>query len=395
MLLEDCAVPAEALESCLERLRAFTERYQPHFKRREQRELCEVYLQGLLSPLDRKSVEPIAIAAGRPRRGLQHFVGAGKWDDEAVSREFRAHVAQELGDPGGLLIVDPSDFPKKGKHSVGVKRQWCGRLGKEENCQSGVFLSYSSPKGNALVGRELYLPKEWADDPERRKECHVPEEVEFRKSWQIADDWLMTHGHQFPHEWILADEGLGKSGEFRSSLRRRGERYLMQIQARRTVRIINSRYPKGRRKGGKGRRRMDPCRQVAEWAKALPPSAWTKVYVRAGEKQPIEQYALRRKVHTKSKGRFYPHVETLLVTKTPGPKPEYRYWLSNDEGKQPLEEVVWVASQRHWIERDFQRAKGEVGLADYEVRSWVGWHHHMTLAMLALFFLTLEQRRLG
>lgn len=385
MLLEDCVVRPESLRPCLERLRDFAERYQPHFERSEQRALCLDYLTGLLSPLGRKSVEPIAVAAGLPRRPLQRFVGAGKWNDEALMRELRAHVARELGHSEGVLVVDPSEFAKKGTHSVGVKRQWCGRLGKEENCQSGVFLSYASPKGHTLVGRELYLPKEeWAERPARRKACHVPEEVQFRTSWQLADDWLTAHAHELPHRWILADEGLGKSGDFRASLRQRGERYLLQIQGLRTIRIVGKRQAKKR----------PPFQGVGSWAEGLPASAWRRFKVRAGEKGWIEQYALRRTVQTKSHGRIYPHLETLVVTRTPGPRPEYRYWLSNDEDAS-LEELVSAGAQRHWIEQALQRAKSEVGLADYEVRSWVGWYHHMTLSLLALLFLVLEQRRVG
>lgn len=384
MLLEDCVVRPQSLRPCLERLSVFAERYQPHFGRSEQRVLCLEYLTGLLSSLDRKSVEPIAVAAGRPRRSLQRFVGAGKWDDEAVMREFRSHVAEELGDPAGVLVVDPSEFAKKGTHSVGVKRQWCGRLGKEENCQSGVFLSYASPKGHTLIARELYLPEEWAEDRTRRRECHVPDEVQFRKSWQIADDWLLAHAHELPHRWILGDEGLGKSGDFRANLHRRGEHYLLQVQGARTIRIVGRRQPK----------KCPAFQGVGSWAEALPASAWKRFKVRAGEKGWIEQYALRRTVQTQSHGRIYPHIETLVVTKTPGPRPEYRFWLSNDPAAS-LGQMVEAAAQRHWIEQAFERAKSEVGLADYEVRSWVGWHHHMTLALLALFFLVLEQRRVG
>ena len=390
LLLDDCQVDPQSLMSCLERLRGFLERYQPHFVRREQRELCAVYLRGLLSGLDRKSVEPIATAADLPRRPLQRFVGEGKWDDEPLMRELRAHVAKELGASDGVLIVDPSEFPKKGRHSVGVKRQWCGHLGKTESCQSGVFLSYQSSKGRALVASELYLPQEWAEDVARRKACHVPDEVVFKPSWQIADDWLLAHAHEFPHGWILGDEGVGKSGSFRSSLRRRGEHYLFQVQAARTIRLVGTKPARG----SKGRRRLPPFQPVGAWAKALPPSAWKRFRVRAGEKGWIELYALRKRVQTRSEGRIYPHVETLLVTRTPGPQPEYRYWLSNEEGAS-LEDLVSASARRHWIENDFQRAKGEVGLGDYEVRSWVGWHHHMTLALLALFFLELERRRWG
>jgi SRSO17 transposase len=384
VLLADCVVRPGSLRPCLERLRDFAARYEHHFARLEHRVLGLEYLRGLLSPLERKSIEPIATAAGRPRRALQRFVGAGKWDDDAIMAELRGHVAEELGHAEGVLVIDTSEFAKKGTHSVGVKRQWCGRLGKEENCQSGVFLGYASPRGYTLVARELYLPEEWATDRARRSECHVPDEVEFRKSWQIADEWLLAHAHELPHRWVLGDEALGKSGDFRASLHGRSERYLLQVQATRTVRIVGKRQPKKR----------PPFQAVGSWAAALPPSAWRRLRVRAGEKGWIDQYAVRRTVQTKSHGRIYPHQETLLVTRTPGPRPEYRYWLTNDL-EAPLEQMVEAAAQRHWIEQAFERAKGEVGLADYEVRSWVGWHHHMTLALLALFFLVLEQRRVG
>jgi len=394
MYLEDCAVAESTLGLCLEQLSAFAARYAPYYQRREHRELSELYLQGLLADVDRKSVEPIANFHGRARRGLQRFVGAGKWDDDRIRQEFRKHVAEELGDPQGVLIIDPSTFVKRGRHSVGVARQYCGRLGKRENCQKGVYLSYSSPRGHTLVSSELYLPEEWAKDSTRRTKCHVPEELEFRTSWQIADDWLLAHAHEFPHAWIVGDEELGKSGGFRKQLRRRKERYLLSIQGRRTIRVVNSRYPKGRKAGGHGRRRLPAFEQAQKWAEKLPLSAWKRVWVRDGEKGPIEVYALQRKVQTKSDNRI-DAVEKLLVIRTIGPRPEYRFWLSNDQERTPLEELVRVAAERHRIEEDFQRGKGEVGMADYEVRSWVGFRHHMTMVLLALFFLVLEKRRLG
>ena len=219
VLLEDCVVPPEPLVPLLERLRDFTGRYVPFLHRSEQGDRCLEYLGGLLSSVERKSIEPIANALGRPRRALQHFVGAGRWDDGAVLAELRRHAAAELGDPAGVLIIDPSSFARKGRDSVGVKRQFCGRLGKVDTCQVGLFMAYASPKGHTLVHAELHLPEDWASDPARRAKCYVPEDVTFRTTQRMASDWLMAHGHEFPHAWVVADEEFGKSGSLRELLR--------------------------------------------------------------------------------------------------------------------------------------------------------------------------------
>ena len=160
------------------------------FYRQEQRELAEVVLQGKLSKLERKTSEPIAYLADRERKPVQHFVGAGAWDDEAVMAELRRHVAETLADADAVLVLDPSGFPKKGTASCGVARQWCGRLGKIDNCQVGVFLAYVTAAGFAPLDRQLYLPEEWADDDKRRQETHVPEDVTFQESWRIGLDLL-------------------------------------------------------------------------------------------------------------------------------------------------------------------------------------------------------------
>src|SRR5438552_2189808 len=167
-LLAGAEVPPVAVAGCRRRLEGFLQRYLPRFYRVEQHELARVVLQGKLSALQRKTSEPIAYQAGRHRKPVQHFVGAGRWDDEAVMTELRRHVAEALADPDAVLVLDPSAFAKSGADSCGVARQWCGRLGKVENCQLGVFLAYVSARGQALVGRQLYLPEDWTRDTERR-----------------------------------------------------------------------------------------------------------------------------------------------------------------------------------------------------------------------------------
>jgi len=391
-LVKDCDVYAESLAPCLERLREYAKRYQPLFGRKEQRKSALVFLEGLLSDLSRKSVEPIAYDHGLHRRALQNFVGAGNWDDGCVLDELRAHIREELGDPLGVLVVDGSAFPKSGRESVGVKRQWCGRLGKVDNCQVGVYLGYASPKGHTLIEQRLYLPEEWASDPQRRSKCYVPEGVEHMTSWEIAAAMIQVNGAELPHCWVSADDEFGRASEFRAALPKAGERYIVDVTCNTKVCPVNSRRRRSRRSG---RLVLPPFSRADAWAKALPPPAWTRVHVRDGEKGPLEVLATRTKAHTKSSGRKGP-TEWLLVTKTDSPRPEWRFSLCHaGDDDATLEDMVRGASQRHLIEEDFERAKGEVGMADYEVRSWVGWHHHMTLTLLALFFLVLEHRQIG
>src|SRR4051812_41890543 len=201
-LLADAEVSPEAVRGCAGRLQAFLQRSPPCFYRQEQRELAEVVLQGKLSKLERKTAEPIAYLAGRERKPVQHFVGAGGWDDEAIMAELRDHVAEVLADPEAVLVLDPSSFPKKGTASCGVARQWCGRLGKVDNCQVGVFLAYVTTGGYAPLDRQLYLPREWAEDDRRREEGHVPERIVFQESWRIGLDLIDRSTRELPFGWV-------------------------------------------------------------------------------------------------------------------------------------------------------------------------------------------------
>ena len=292
-----------------------------------------------------------------------------------------------------MIVLDPSAFPKKGSHSCGVARQWCGRLGKKENCQLGVFLAYVSATGHAPLDRRLYLPKEWADDPARREACHVPEGVAYRKTWEIAHDLLRRSGPDVPHGWVVGDDEFGRASAFRECLRTDKERYILDVPCHTTVRDLDGRRPP-RRKGKTGPKRKVPFVRVDSWARKLPADRWTRLTVRDGAKGPLQVEAVTARVCAKLRRRIGPE-ERLLVIRTVGPQPEWTYCLSNAPPDEPLAELVRVRSCRHRIEEVFPQAKGEVGLAHYEVRSWVGWHHHVTLALLALWFLVLERQRLG
>jgi SRSO17 transposase len=392
-LLADAVLSPDDVQGCGEHLEGFLQRYLPLFARQEQRGHAGAFVRGLLSGLPRKSIEPIAAQAGIPRKNLQYFVGAGAWEDRAVAAELRQHVAQELADPDGILVLDPSSFPKKGTDSCGVARQWCGRLGKKDNCQIGVFLAYVSAKGHAPLDAQLYLPRDWAKDAERREATHVPEDVSYRSTWQIGHELLRRCGSDVPHRWVLGDDEFGRASQFRQRLREDRERYLLDVPCNTTVRDLDRRRSP-RRKGRPDPRRATPFVRADAWAAALPAKRWTRVTVRDGTKEPLEVEAVMTRVRARLGRRIGPE-ERLLVVRTLGPESKTTYALSNAPPRVPLAELVRVRSQRHRVERVLQEAKGEVGLAHYEVRSWVGWHHHVTLALLSLWFLILERRRIG
>jgi len=392
-LMADAVLTPEAVRGCQDRLTCFLERYLPRFYRAEQRANAALALRGLLSGLQRKSCEPIAVEAGVHRKPIQFLVGAGKWDDEAVMAEVRRHVAEELGDDGAVIVIDATTFPKSGADSCGVARQWCGRLGKQENCQAGVFLAYAAPGGYAPLDRRLYLPEDWAGDPARRTKCHVPEEIAFQEKWRIAADLLERSRAGLPHGWVVGDDEFGRPAHFRAWLRRVGERYVLDVPSDTVVRDLERRRPR-RKRAGRGARPQVPYRRADVWAAQQPGSRWARLTVRLGERGPLRVDAMTVRVRTKLGRRNGPE-ERLVVMRTVEPTPETHYALSNAGPEVPLEELVRARFTRHKVEEVFEAAKQETGLAHYEVRGWVGWHHHVTLSLLALWFLCCERRRVG
>jgi SRSO17 transposase len=271
--------------------------------------------------------------------------------------------------------MDGSGFQKWGTESVGVQRQWCGRLGKKENCQVGEFLAYASAKGHTLVDCSLYLPQSWAEDDERREKTHVPEDIEFRKGWELAFDMVVERGAVLPHRWVLGDDAYGRVVELRKQLDSVGERYLLEVPSNTLVKM---------QPGDTKAQRVD------EVATSMRKKDWTRTKTRDAEKGPIEVQAVKMRVTTGEKGDA--RRETLLIVHNPK-SGKHWYYLSNGKGFS-VAKMTKVAACRHYVEQALQHAKGAVGLAEYEVRSWVGWHHHMTLCMLALLFLATENRRL-
>lgn len=390
-LLADADLSPEAVRACIDHLTAFTQRYLPLFHREEQRAHALTLLRGKLTGLQRKTTEPIAIQAGQKRRPLQLFVGAGGWDDRSVLTELRGHVAAELGDPEGVFILDGSGFPKKGADSCGVARQWCGRLGKVDNCQVGYFLAYAAPRGQALLDARLYLPQDWADDSKRRAKTYVPKEIVFQEGWRIALDLLDKARAALPGSWVAGDDEFGRCTALRGALRLRRLRYVLDVPCNTLVRDPTERRPPSR-PGGKSR--LPRFERVDQWVARQPAGRWRTVKVRDGEKGPLKVRVLLAMVQTKDEDGCVGPRERLAVLRSCEAKPQTWYTLSNAREAKRWQ-LAQVHGARHEAEELLEAGKGEVGLGHYEVRSWVGWHHHLTLSLLALWFLQLERLRLG
>lgn len=389
-LLDDAEVHPRLLNGVMPRLESFLQPFVAALRSPEQRTNAQHYVEGLLSDLNGKDVESIAYLHDRERQGLQKFIGQAEWDHRPLVTELARQIGAELGEPDGVLVFDPSAFPKKGTESVGVQRQWCGRLGKIDNCQVGIYLGYVSQDDHALVDFRLFLPKEWAKRKRRRAKAGVPEAIRFQTRHELMLDMLDEHGSVLPHAWIAGDDELGRSSWFREQLRQRHERYLLAVPSNTLVRDLKAPEPEP----GTGRRQA-PFVRVERWRAELPESAWQTIEVRAGEKGPLVVQAAWTLVQARGDGHVLDVMETLVVFRAKQNDGAWKhdYLLSNAWVTTPLEEFARVFKAEHRIEECLQRAKGEAGLADYQVRTWEGWCHHQSLSLLATWFLTQETRR--
>jgi len=389
-ILNDAVLTVEQVEELAKRIEPFLQRYLPLFQRKEQRANAQRILEGKLTSLSRKTAEPIAHHLGVRREVLQDFLGVSPWDDQLILAEIRKHVSEVWNDPNGVLFGDGSAFPKKGNHSCGVKRQHCGRLGKVENCQIGIFLGYGCRYGHTLLTHRLFLPKEWANDEQRREKTGVPEDVVYKETWRIFLDQV-DECKEVPHSWVTADAEFGRVYQCRKGLRERHERYVVDV--RNNIRIRDLRAPLPERKSNQGTHPKQPWQSIEAWTLSQPATAWTRLEIRAGEKGPLLVEAVQTQVQTRDKKRVGDE-ERLVVIRTLN-NPEAKTWwtLSNAEESVPLAEVVRAHAQRYWEEAGLKEGKSEVGMAHYEVRGWRGWHHHMTMSLLALWFLGMERFR--
>jgi SRSO17 transposase len=391
----------QQLAEARQRLEAFTADVLSAVGRSERRHWGEVYVRGLLLDGQRKSIQPMAerMPDGN-EQALQQFVNQSPWSSEEVRRRLARKVVGAMHAPAAW-VVDETGFPKQGRHSVGVARQYCGTLGKVGNCQVAVSLHYATADAAMPVDWALYLPEEWTEDAERRKRARIPETVRFRTKWELALQLLdEALSWELPRQPVVADTGYGKIVEFREGLERRGLSYVVGVDAETVVWVgqVPGRVPPSPRTG-RPRTRWQyerPPETTLEVARRLPETAWREVTWREGTKGPMTSRfsALRvRTAHRHANGAPPGPEQWLLIEWPHGHEQPRHYWLSNLPAETTLQELVSLAMIRWMVEQDYCQLKDELGLDHYEGRGWPGWHHHVTLVSLAYGFLVLEQLR--
>ena len=370
------------------------------------------YCNGLLLPGERKSVEPMAarLAGDNVRRmhqSLHHLVADAPWSDEAVLDRCLDFVIPAMlrRDPVVAWVVDDTGFPKKGRESVGVARQYCGQVGKQDNCRVAVSLSVTTEKASMPVAYRLYLPQSWIEDRKRRKKTGVPDSIQFQTKPEIAVDQIRRARERgIPQGVVLADAGYGTDTGFRAELTKLEMAYVVGIQSTTKVwKPGEAPKPAPTRKGNTGRPRKllqrDAKNQpvsVKELALSLPAEAWKKVAWRQGVKQKLQSRfaAMRVRPAHRDYWRSEPHPEEWLLIEWPVAEAEpTKYWLSTLPADIDFRKLVHLAKHRWIIERDYQELKQELGLGHYEGRGWRGFHHHATLCIAAYGFLVAERSR--
>jgi SRSO17 transposase len=374
----------------------FHQRFAPLFGRTEARERSEQYLRGLLvQQTDRRNAENLAeIIVGATPRSLQRFLTESPWDDAPVVDCLQAYVGQCLNQLDGVFVLDDTGFAKQGKKSVGVARQYSGTLGKVGNCQVGVFLAYVTAQGHALVDKALYLPKVWTDDRQRCREAGVPEEIGYQTKAELGLG-LLRRARQAGHlmtAWLTGDSGYGEVPSLRDALDGEGWCYVLEVPSITHV-FTHAAQVAIPAWSGRGRKPTqlqllagEPRPQsVQTIAASLPAAEWHELTVAEGAQGPrIHQFAALR-VWESREG--LPGRACWLVLRRNLDGSEAKFYLSNAPAQTPLLRLAQVGAMRWPIETEFQTEKGETGLDEYEVRTWLGWQHHITLALLAGAFL--------
>jgi len=370
------------------------------------------YCKGLLLPGERKSVEPMAARLApddvrRMHQSLHHLVADAPWNNDEMLAQVRREVLPSMQKHGRVVawIVDDTGFPKQGKHSVGVARQYCGQIGKHDNCQAAVSLSVSTWSSSLPIAWRLYLPEVWTQDMERRQQAGIPEEIEFETKPEIALEQIRQAMEQkVPAGVVLADAGYGNSTPFRNAITELGLQYVVGVESSTTVWQPGQQpLPAPPRKPGRGavpkrlQRSADHQPLAAkQLACSLPASAWKEIGWRPGSQATLRSRfaAVRVRPAHRDYKRTEPHPEEWLLIEWPKKESEpTKYWLSTLPAKTSLKSLVKMAKHRWIIERDYEELKQELGLGHYEGRGWRGFHHHAVLCIAAYGFLVSERNR--
>jgi SRSO17 transposase len=403
----------DQVRAAARRVARWHERFAPLFGRKEARDHSQVYLKGLLSEQPRKSIEPVALRFARQRNGMaatqnevvamQEFITDSPWEVAPVFAEIQAVFAEELMPTAGespigtVGVIDESGFVKAGTESVGVGRQWCGRLGKAANCQVGVFLTGVTPGGTALLDAQLFLTEEWVADKARRKKTRVPREVKFQSKPQIAAAMIRQAlaAGKVRFDWITADELYGSSGDFLDALEAMKQRYVVEVKRNTVVWTVDPASLPGAYPGPKRRRKLGCYRyrevqSVEKVAADLPEAAWHAMVLREGAKGPlVHEFAA---VRVWAMRHYKPGPPIWLLLRRTTEKTDLKYYVSNANQDTPWQEIALAGAARWRVEEVFQDGKMHLGMADYEARSWNSWHHHMSLVALAHLYVTLTKR---
>lgn len=393
----ECNLSQKDVKLFLNELKKYMKLFKPAFQRREQIQKSLTYMNGLLGNVARKNVEQMALGQKEKVRSLQYFVGQSQWQTEAVIVIHQGLIRETLGEEDGVLLIDESSLVKQGTKSVGVAAQYCGSVGKTANGQVGVYLGYASRKGYSLIEGQLFMPETWfaEEHAEQRKECGVPQDLVFKTKPEIGLELLKNaiKRTNLPFFWVAADALYGDSPAFRDGVATTGKYYFTAIKENS---LIWSTPPKVHipKWSGHGRHptrlRLKDTRKhpvvVKELVKKIQKQDWVRAVLKEGSKGPIVcDFAFLRVSESRS---GLPAGELWLIIRRNLDDPtEVKYFYSNAPASIPLAELIRVCGMRWPIETIFEEAKGEVGMDHYEMRSWIGWHHHMLLVSLAHHFL--------
>ena len=389
---------AAAFEQVYEAFRGFHAYFGPLFGRRESREHSCHYLQALLVQSgERPNAENLSETVPVSPRAMQRFLTESPWDDDSVMGRLQEYLAPRLEHPETIWVLDGSDFPKQGRKSVGVARQYCGRLGKVANCQAGMFLAYISPLGRALADKRLYLPDSWTSDQGRCAAAGVPaDRRRYRSKTDLALEMVeraLERGH-LNAGWVAADDAFGISPSFRENLAALGMNYVLDVPAGSTVWPVEPEWtrPAYRGRGGPPKPKLvdGQKRTMEERSDALPEGAWREITVAQGSQGPRVYLFSAQRVRPTSRRK--PGEINWAVWRRNLDGSEPCYYLSNAPEDTPLETLAYVGGSRWRIETEFETEKSDVGLDEYETRTWAGWHHHVAICLVAgAFLLSLQQ----